>query len=924
MELTSLSLKTRITLYSLGISLVMLWSLSYLASQVLHKDAERVLGEQQFATVSMVASQIGRELEGRLNAIKKVAPKAASSLKNGPTAMQAFLDEHQVTQMLFDGSLFITGTDGIVVACTPNSPVRTGTDLNDQDYIQSSLVRGEASVGKPVNAGPSNTPIIAMAAPILDSHGKVAGVLSGVVALDRSNFLAQIPESHYGKTGGYLLISRAHRLIITATEKTRVLTALPERGSIPVLDQFLEGFDGSATYVNSRGDEVLSSAKSIPTADWILLATLPTSEAFAPLYDMQDFMLRTTIVLTLLAGALTWWMAKRQLLPLQVAVKSLAEQSNNKDAFLPLAVTRKDEIGQLIGGFNQLLEILKNRETSLRESEARFRVLHDASFGGLVIHENGIILECNQAFADLTGYSFEELIGLKGSKLLAPESLDTVRQNITRGYEHPYDVVGVRKDGSRYPLSIQGKTIPYGGKAVRVTEFRDITERKRSEAEIYRLAFYDQLTGLPNRQLLCDRIGHALAKRFRHRSQGAVLFIDINHFQRINDSQGREVGDSLLQHMAQRLKLCVRDGDTISRVGSDQFVVLLEGLSDSLDRAEKQAKTVADKTVVALHKVYQLDDSAVQCSVCIGIAMFDSQSETETLLSHAEWAMREAKAKDSLPVRFFDPQMQTVVVAQATLESDLRQALLKAQFLLHYQIQVDSSGRNVGAEALLRWKHPERGFVSPAEFIPMAEDTGLILPIGQWVLETACRQLSVWAKQPSMANLSLAVNVSARQFHHNDFVSQVLDVLAETQANPHRLKLELTEGLLINDVEGVISKMTLLKEKGVSFSLDDFGTGYSSLSYLKRLPLDQLKIDQSFVRDILVDANDASIARTVVALSQNLGLDVIAEGVETELHRDFLKSNGCLMYQGYYFSRPLPLEEFERFCQQDLSDGSQQ
>jgi EAL domain-containing protein (putative c-di-GMP-specific phosphodiesterase class I) len=261
--------------------------------------------------------------------------------------------------------------------------------------------------------------------------------------------------------------------------------------------------------------------------------------------------------------------------------------------------------------------------------------------------------------------------------------------------------------------------------------------------------------------------------------------------------------------------------------------------------------------------------------------------------------------------------MQTAVVAQATLESDLRLALQKEQLLLHYQIQVDSSGRDVGAEVLLRWKHPDRGFVSPAEFIPMAEDTGLIIPIGQWVLETACRQLTIWANNPKMAHLSLAVNVSARQFHHSNFVKLVLDALEKTQANPLRLKLELTEGLLLNDVEGVIAKMTRLKECGVSFSLDDFGTGYSSLSYLKRLPLDQLKIDQSFVRDILADSNDASIARTIVALGQSLGLEVIAEGVETQPQRDFLAKNGCLVYQGYYFSRPLPLETFEQFCQQE-------
>lgn len=450
---------------------------------------------------------------------------------------------------------------------------------------------------------------------------------------------------------------------------------------------------------------------------------------------------------------------------------------------------------------------------------------------------------------------------------------------------------------------------------------RNITERKLAEEKIHRLAFYDPLTGLPNRQLLCDRVGHALVTRSRHHRDGAVLFVDIDHFQRINDTLGRESGDFLLQQVSQRLHSSLSEGDTVARVGGDQFVILLEGLSEDLVLAKDQTTSIAEKIAARLHQDYWLAGALAQCTASIGVAMFDTELETEELLSRAQLAMNEAKSAESQHLCFFDPQMQALVLAQASMEADLRQALLKDQFLLYYQVQVDSSGRPVGAEALLRWNHPKRGFVSPAEFIPMAENNGLILPIGKWVLETACRQLAAWASQPEMATLTLAVNVSARQFHHGNFVTQVLDVLEATKANPRQLKLELTEGLLLNDIEGVIAKMTVLKEHGISFSLDDFGTGYSSLSYLKRLPLDQLKIDQSFVRDVLSNSDDAAIARTIIALGQSLELNVIAEGVETGDQRDFLASNGCLNYQGYLFSRPLRLEEFNQFCAACLTGG---
>ncbi|MET0378110.1 MAG: EAL domain-containing protein, partial [Spongiibacteraceae bacterium] len=442
----------------------------------------------------------------------------------------------------------------------------------------------------------------------------------------------------------------------------------------------------------------------------------------------------------------------------------------------------------------------------------------------------------------------------------------------------------------------------------------DITDRKMAEEKIENLAFYDPLTGLPNRRLLQDRLAHVLNTSTRHRQLGALLFIDLDNFKTLNDTHGHDQGDQLLQLVAQRLLANMRKGDTLARLGGDEFVILLENLSQDPLVAATQAETVGEKILDTLGQPYALGALSHRSTPSIGITLFgDIPEPIEEPLRRADLAMYQAKAAGRNTLRFFDPEIQAAMTARSLLETDLRIALTHNQLLLHYQPQVIGDNRLTGAEALVRWLHPTRGMVSPAEFIPLAEDTGLIIPLGRWVLDTACAQLARWANQPSKAHLTIAVNVSPRQFHQPDFVEQVLAALAVSAANPQRLKLELTEGLLVANVEDVITKMVTLKNKGISFSLDDFGTGYSSLAYLKRLPLDQLKIDQSFVKDILIDANDAAIAKTIIALASSLGLSVIAEGVEQEAQRQFLAEHGCDAYQGYLFSRPVPIESFDVF-----------
>ena len=452
----------------------------------------------------------------------------------------------------------------------------------------------------------------------------------------------------------------------------------------------------------------------------------------------------------------------------------------------------------------------------------------------------------------------------------------------------------------------------YKGEDAVLGWFYDITNLKLAEEKIRLLAFHDPLTGLPNRQLLLDRLQQALASSTRSDRNGALLFIDLDNFKSLNDTLGHVMGDMLLQQVAQRLTASVREVDTVARLGGDEFVVMLEDLSEQTLKAAEQAEVVGEKILATLGKLYQLDVHEFRSSASIGTTIFSGDEQnSEELLKQADIAMYQAKRAGRNALRFFDPQMQETINMRVALEGELHKALAQQEFQLYYQVQVDGTGSPIGAEALIRWIHPERGLVSPLQFIPIAEETGLILSIGDWVLDTACAQLKAWEQDALTRNLVLAVNVSARQFHQADFVAQVQATLQRHAINPARLKLELTESMLVKDIESIIATMNTLKQTGIQFSMDDFGTGYSSLQYLMRLPLNQLKIDMSFVRDMGIVEGSNSIVQTIIAMAHSLKLDVIAEGVETEEQREILSFYGCQHYQGYLFSKPVPIEQLE-------------
>jgi len=557
-------------------------------------------------------------------------------------------------------------------------------------------------------------------------------------------------------------------------------------------------------------------------------------------------------------------------------------------------------------------------------------IAFESQEGMLVTDANRVILRVNSAFSQITGYSEDEIIG-KHPGMLSSGRHDmdfyaSMWESIVNTGSWEGDVWNRRKNGEVYPAHLtftavkgrDGTIVNY------VATLVDITSRKSAEEEIQHLAYYDSLTGLPNRRLLMDRLSQALVTSARAKGGGAILFLDLDHFKTLNDTLGHDVGDLLLKQVSERLTSCVREGDTVARIGGDEFVIMLEGLSESIFEAARQAELICEKILNALNQPYQLNSYEYHSTTSIGATLFSGHEiESDELLKQADIAMYQSKTAGRNAIRFFDPVMQEVINNRALLERELHKAFDNDQFQLHYQLQVNNLGHALGAEALIRWMHPERGMVLPFHFISLAEEIGLILPIGKWVIETACSQLSVWQQSKFTKDIVLSINVSAKQFRQADFAEQIQDAVSRHGINPSLLKLELTESLLLEDVEEIIATMTTLRETGVQFSLDDFGTGYSSLMYLKRLPLNQLKIDQSFVRDLITDVSDQAIVHTIIAMAKSLSLDIIAEGVETEEQLQFLLNKGCTCYQGYLFGRPLPIQQFEDLLKMRVYEAEQ-
>jgi diguanylate cyclase (GGDEF)-like protein/PAS domain S-box-containing protein len=831
-----------------------------------------VLSRELVTTYEAQVYRALRDIDQTLNLVKY-----AYELNGNHTVLQ----ELKAKALLPSDLLFairITDQDGKVVANTRPAPP---SNISDDPQFRITRATGQLSISLPRHDPVSGETSLLFSRRLVSANGNFAGIVMLSVVTD--HFVSGYEDSKFGQQGllgivgddGRFRVRRSGDLLSDgeAIDPT-FLTADATDLDGPVLAS--TSSDGIARHVIAR---------KLVDFPLIVIAGLADKEQLAGFVRTRDgYLLGAAAgsVMLLLISLLLWSMSWQ------------------------LRTSRRHDIAER-----------KRTEQSLRIAATAF----DSQEAMLITDASKVILQVNRAFISNTGHQSNDLVG-HGLDCLISERHDagfysSMWRSVDQSGLWQGEIWQTHADGNAFQkwLTISAVRDDDGLLINYVGSQYDITERKLAEDKINELAFYDPLTGLPNRTRLQERLREVMASSVKNGSHAALLLIDLDYFKTINDTLGHDMGDALLMQVARRLVSCIGTGDSVSRLGGDEFVVLLAGLGNDKPAAMAQVERTSQLILSALDHPYQLNGVAHRSTASVGVTLSSGHLvSTDVLMKQADLAMYKAKAEGRNAVCFFDPAMEAAVMARAVLERDLREAIEQQQFVLYYQAQIAEGDQLSGAEVLVRWLHPQRGIVSPLEFIPLAEDTGLILPLGTWVMETACRQLARWANEPLMETLTIAVNVSARQFQQSDFVGQVVAVLASTGARPQRLKLELTESLLAANLHQIVEKMRALKELGINFSLDDFGTGFSSLSYLKLLPLDQLKIDQSFVRDVLTDPNDAAIATTIIALARTLGLNVIAEGVETDEQRSFLAGAGCHAYQGYLFSRPLPVADFETFA----------
>ncbi|ABD69708.1 diguanylate cyclase/phosphodiesterase with PAS/PAC and GAF sensor(s) [Rhodoferax ferrireducens T118] len=1315
------SLKARVTLFSLTIFVLSIWALALFASRMLRADMQQQLGDQQLASVTGVAAGISHKLEERLVALDQVAERMDPALLRHDAALQEFLEAQPVFRGLFNAGVIVTTLDGTVSHAVPFAKERIGVTTLAIGAIAAALRQGRTTVGQPVMDKALPAPLITMAAPIRNPQGQVIGALAGMINLTLPNLLDPISQGRYGKTGSYLLVARPARMVITNTDKKRVMEAAPAPGVNRLIDRFMQGYEGSAIFVDPFEVETLTSAKGITLADWYVAAALPTAEAFAPIDAMQRRIVLATVLLTLLAGGLTWWMLRRQLAPLLATAETLVALPTAQTFPIALPVAHPDEIGHLIDGFNHLLAHLHQRETLLkqildtssaaifvidsqgritqanqrmaemfgcpldtlighdyvslvhpaernvgqqnmlallankvsssdlerlywradesefwghlacrgfhdasthqhcfvgvitditeriqvgkfeqlrsrilellasgeplplilealvrgveqlnptmlcsilllsgdgqhlgqgvapslpdfynaaidgieigagagscgtsaftaervivsdiathvywqrykelaaradlgacwsqpilsslgqvlgtfasyhhtthtptsaeiasverfariaaiviegqaaakkmRDSEERFRTLIEESPAAILVHRELRIIYLNPAAIAMFGArTAQELVGKALLDLIHPDSHQVatarVRHITNTGHAAPLiDEKYLRLDGTPIDVEVQSTSIIYEGLAAIRTAFRDISERKlahdklqlaanvfsharegiaitdaratiidvneafcritgysrdevlgqnprvlgsgrqdkafyaamwhdlgeqghwygeiwnrRKNGELYpemltisavrtdqgqvqnyvalfsdisaikahqheleHIAHFDALTNLPNRVLLADRLQQAMAQAQRRGQMLALAYLDLDGFKAINDRHGHEAGDLLLMTVATRMKQTLREGDTLARIGGDEFVAVLLDLSDS-----KASAPMLSRLLAAAAEPVRLGDLALQVSASLGVTFYPQVDEMEAdqLLRQADQAMYQAKLAGKNRYHFFDAAQDRSARGHHESLERIRQALDRREFVLYYQPKVNMrTGAVIGAEALIRWQHPEKGLLAPALFLPVIEDHPLAVDIGEWVIATALIQNELW--QADGLDMPISVNVGARQLQQADFVPRLRELLAaQPGVKPFQLEIEVLETSALEDWVGVSQSIEECREMGVLFALDDFGTGYSSLTYLKRLQVDLLKIDQSFVRDMLDDPDDMAILQGVIGLAGAFRRNVIAEGVETIAHGTLLLQLGCDLGQGFGIARPMPADLF--------------
>lgn len=929
-----LDLKATIALFTVALFVSTIWVLAHYLAEEASVKIKKVLAAEQQQTVEHVASSLDEAVRLRINALADAALLIDPVWMSDPDRLHAFMATHLPLHRFFDMGLVVISREGVGLADLPNLEGREKTSHAQTDYFREVMATGKPVVGKPTQNRLAQKPVLNIAVPVSNEKNEVIGVLLGSNQIAGGDLLSEKLPTKAQANGDLDVISVRDGMVVASTDPDRIMRPGPETAG----GRYREFQEGSGIVVDSHGVERLSSARKVPSTGWLVVATLPASIALEPVKSLQGKIYQDAAIASIAIALLLWLFLQHQFSPLTRSARIIDAMSDGREPLRPLPLEGSKEIRRLLDSFNRLQEHITTQQQSLREREEQIRlaasVFEGTSEAILISSPDNRIVSVNRAFCKMTGYEESELIG--GN----PRLLQSGRHD-RWFYQDMWSVLKAtgqwqgeiwnrRKNGEIYPERLSISTLcDESGKVLHyIAIAADITHQKQAEAVIWQQANYDLLTNLPNRRLLQDRIRQALDKARHSRLSLSVLHVDLDHFNEVNDTLGHDCGDRMLIEAGKRISSCVASNtDTVAHLGGDEFVVVMDTLTD----AASQTGQMAEKILQAIAKPFFLDSETIFISASIGITLYPRDAEdTVGLLINANQAKQIAKNEGRNRYCRFTASMREAAQARIQLASDMRGALAARQFEVYYQPIVDlATSRIAKAEALLRWHHPERGGISPVEFIPIAEETGLINEIGDWVFREAAQMAKRWcnhcqfsvngacaathaiAAGTQSCPYQITVNKSPRQFFTGRTDKTWIAYMQENNIYPRCVTIEITEGLLLDKHPEILEKFNAFRGIGIQIALDDFGTGYSAMSYLKKFDIDYLKIDRSFVRDIVTDPSDRAIAEAVIAMAHKLGMKVVAEGVETIAQRDLLAAAGCDYGQGYFLAEPLPAAMFE-------------
>ncbi|HTZ00448.1 MAG TPA: EAL domain-containing protein, partial [Rhodocyclaceae bacterium] len=903
--LLALDLKARIAIFAVALFIGAVWLLAQDLDAEVRQNFQQVLSAQQFQTVSHVARNLDDAIVRRLNALTDAAALIDPAWMNRPDRLHQFLASQMPLQRFFNSGLLVISRQGIGLADLPDLEGREAAGYTDRDFFRDVMATGRPVVGAPTTGRFTHQPVINMGVPIRNGRNEIIGVLMGGNRIAASELFNDVVPARTADAGELHVISLKDGLFVTSTEPGRIMQPESPPGTSPMHDRYRQGFEGSGVAMNSRGSENLSSGKRVPSAGWLVVATLPTAVAFRPIAGLEGEIYKDAALASVAIAVLLWLFLQRQLSPLSRSAALIEAMAGEGESLRPLRLEGSKEIRRLLDSFNRLQQHILQQKKSLQDRAEQMRlaasVFEGTSEAILIASPDNRILSVNRAFCRLTGYEEAELIGRN------PQLLQSGRHD-PAFYREMWSSLGTmghwqgeiwnrRKNGEVFPERLTISTLyDEDGRVVRyIAIAADITKQKQAEEVIWRQANFDLVTNLPNRRLLLERARQAIDRAGRQGRCLAVLHVDLDHFSEVNDTLGHPVGDQLIIEAGKRIASCLdADADLVAHLGGDEFVVLLGNLADASPRIERVTEDIRR----LLAQAFPVGNETTYISASIGVTLYPKDAQDVAgLLANANQAKQVAKDEGRNCHRRFAPSMQAGAQLRLQLGNDMRGALAGRQFQVYYQPIVElATGRVVKAEALLRWHHPERGMVSPVQFIPIAEETGLIGEIGDWVFKEAAQLAKRWCSRcgyldngvcsrlaagngSAMACLyQVTVNMSPRQFYTGRTDKTWLGYLRENGIYPNCIAIEITEGLLLDRHAEVLEKLIAFRDVGIQVALDDFGTGYSAMSYLKKFDIDYLKIDRSFVGDIVTDPSDRAIAEAIIVMAHKLGLKVVAEG----------------------------------------------